>query len=92
FNGLIYSLDAFLPIVNLGLKDTWMPNPNLQPRAKPLEGTLIGDFTGAHLPSIADRSFFRSGAALRVYYWVHLLLGWVLITLFVSGFTGIIRR
>jgi hypothetical protein len=71
FNAFVYSLDTFLPIITLGLKDRWMPNPNLKPR---------------------EWHFINWGGALRWYFWVHLLLGWVLITLFVAGFTGIIRR
>jgi hypothetical protein len=37
-------------------------------------------------------SAHRWGSMLRVYFWIHLLLGWVLITLFAAGFTGIIRH
>ncbi|MGA2409281.1 MAG: hypothetical protein ABSG46_02690, partial [Candidatus Binataceae bacterium] len=107
FNGFIYSLDTFLPIINLGLKDKWMPDPNLtaglkssaavagtDPKieTKPLEGSWLGDLVGVYFPTIADRTFFKSGTALRAYLWIHLLLGWVLITLFAAGFTGIIRR
>ncbi len=28
FSAAVYSLDAFLPIINFGQKDHWMPNPN----------------------------------------------------------------
>jgi hypothetical protein len=92
FNALVYSLDTFLPIVNLGLKDKWMPDPSLKPRPFAIEGTRLGDFVGSYLQRPSNWYFFNSGRALRVYFWCHLLLGWVLITLFVSGFTGIIRR
>jgi hypothetical protein len=92
FNAFVYSLDTFLPIINLGLKDYWMPDPALHPRSNALVGTRLGDWLGTHLPRGARWRFFNSGRALRVYFWCHLLLGWVLITLFVSGFTGIIRR
>lgn len=29
FSPLVYSLDAFLPIISFGQKDHWMPNPNI---------------------------------------------------------------
>jgi hypothetical protein len=34
---------------------------------------------------------FRWGGLLRVYFWVHIIFGWILTTLWVAGFTGIIR-
>jgi len=95
FNAFVYSLDTFLPIINLGLKDQWMPNPNLpDPKSTqpPTKGTWLGDFVGAHSPPLDHWRFFNSGRALRGYLWIHLSAGWVLITLFAAGFTGIIRR
>jgi len=113
FNGFVYSLDTFLPIINLGIKDRWMPDPSLTPGAtplgvasksdssietKPLVETWLGNFLATRFPSFVNspaffnRWFFKSGRGLRFYYWVHLLLGWVLVTLFAAGFTGIIRR
>ena len=94
FNAFTYSLDTFLPIINLGLKDKWMPDAIYNPNPKALEGTWLGDFVGHRrwLNWLTRRRFFNSGRALRVYFWCHLLLGWVLITLVVAGFTGIIRR
>ncbi len=113
FNGFVYALDTFLPIINLGIKDRWMPDPNLTPGAvppgvasksdssletKPLMETWLGNFLVTRFPSLVNspaffnRWFFKSGRGLRLYYWVHLLLGWVLVTLFAAGFTGIIRR
>jgi hypothetical protein len=34
----------------------------------------------------------RWGGVLRIYYWVHLVLGWIVNTLWIAGFTGIVRR
>jgi hypothetical protein len=92
FNAFTYSLDTFLPIINLGLKDKWMPNPTLSSGPNNMPGTLLGDFVSAHLPHVAELQFFKSGQALRVYFWCHLLIGWVLVTLIVAGLTGIIRH
>jgi hypothetical protein len=35
---------------------------------------------------------FRAGTLLRVYHWLHIILGWGLTTLGVIGFTGIARK
>jgi hypothetical protein len=78
--------------INLGLKDHWMPEPNFKPRSEALGGSRLGDLVGTYLPRVARGRFFKSGRALRVSFWCQLLLGWVLITLFAAGFTGIIRR
>ncbi len=63
FNSLAYSLDTFLPIINIHQKDSWLPNPN------------IGGW----------------GRALRFWLWVEIGLGWILTTLFVAGFTGLVK-
>jgi hypothetical protein len=62
FSSIGYSLDAFLPIINLHQEDLWMP---------------------------ADRG---RGILVQIYYWIHICLGWALITLGVAGFTGLIRK
>jgi len=63
FQAPAYSLDAFLPIVNLHQEDFWLPD--------------------------AGKPF---GAFIRFYLWIHILSGWFLSTLFVSGVTGLVRR
>ncbi|MGO9267444.1 MAG: hypothetical protein ACLQBA_21620 [Candidatus Binataceae bacterium] len=78
FSACLFSLDTFLPIVNLGLKERWMLNPNLAPPAN-----VRNRFP--HLARWLE-------PALRTYWLLHVFAGWVLITLFAAGFTGIIRR
>lgn len=41
-----------------------------------------------HAPS--GRGF--SGGAVRIYFWLHVLSGWILVTLGVLGLTGLVRR
>jgi hypothetical protein len=76
FQPFIYSLDTFLPVVDLGQKSYWTPNANSGFQAK---FSLI-DFK------------FTWGSALRVYLWLHILLGWFFTTLWVAGFTGLVRK
>lgn len=63
FHALGYSIDAFIPFLNLMIESYWLPD--------------------------ADNFW---GHLLRVYLWIHIGLGWILSTLFVSGITGIIRK
>jgi hypothetical protein len=76
FQPFIYSIDTFLPIVELGQKSYWAPNANSGFQAK---FSLI-EFK------------FTWGSALRVYLWLHILLGWFFTTLWVAGFTGLVRK
>ena len=70
FNPIIYSLDVFLPIIDLRLKTYWLPNAN--------KGTEVFQI--------------KWGALLRYYFWIHILLGWVLTTLWVAAFSGLVRN
>ena len=63
FNPLVYSLDAFIPIIDFHQEKFWVPNGN-------------GPF----------------GKLLQLYMWVHIAMGWVVTTLAVAAFTGIIRK
>jgi hypothetical protein len=79
FQSFLYSIDPFLPIVNLGQKDYWAPNANIGSLAKfPLS------------PSFAFK--FTWGSALRLYLILHIILGWIFTTLWVAGFTGLVRK
>lgn len=62
FNAIGYSLDSFLPIINLHQEELFVP-------------TGVGD-----------------GRWIQYYYWIHICLGWALITLGVAGFTGLVRK
>ncbi len=72
FNPIIYSLDVFLPIVDLRLKTYWLPNAT-----KGVENPFF------HI---------KWGALLRYYFWLHIISGWVLTTLWVAGFSGLVRN
>ena len=76
FQPFIYSLDTFLPVVDLGQKGYWTPNANSGFEAK--------------FPLIDSK--FTWGSALRAYLWVHILLGWFFTTLWVAGLTGLVRK
>jgi hypothetical protein len=89
FNAFVYSLDTFLPIINLGLKDKWMPNSDLE--WAPTNQTWLAGKLCSTFPNLANKWPFNSGSTLRVYRWFHLGLGWILSTLAIAGLTGLIR-
>ncbi|MBD1843532.1 hypothetical protein H6F89_09005 [Cyanobacteria bacterium FACHB-63] len=74
FNPIIYSLDIFLPIINLRLKDYWQPAAT----------------QGSDITLLVFKS--KIGSLIQIYFWLHIVLGWLLTTLWVAGFTGIVRR
>ena len=82
FSPLVYSIDTFLPIINLGQKDHWMPNIHRCHRVRLFGGWPL------HRP--IDR--IATGQQLRLWLWIHIALGWLLTTLFVAGLTPIIRK
>jgi hypothetical protein len=78
FRPLLYSLDTFVPIVNFGQKDYWGPQVACN-RSLLKGGSLI-------------RLCVCGTRALYLYRWVHIVFGWGLITLFVAGFTNLVRK
>jgi hypothetical protein len=72
----MYSLDVFLPVINLRQKDYWWPDAN-----KRCDYEIAGH---------SDK--WACGSFLRVYLWFQVLVGWVLTTLVVAGLTGLVRR
>jgi hypothetical protein len=60
FNAFVYSLDSFLPIINLGLKELWMPGPQLKSRAITSRKTWSGD----HVACLTKLPFPKTGKFL----------------------------
>lgn len=75
FNPLIYSLDTFVPIIDLHQQKYWLPNANNEAEL-PLNSFMIR----------------VSGCYLRWYLWLHITVGWIVTSLWVAGFTGLVRR
>ena len=69
----MYSLDTFIPIINFGQKEYWVPRATCN-YVKVTSGCIQGI------------------EGLYLYRWVHTIVGWMLITLGVAGFTGLVRK
>ncbi len=78
FNALVYSLENFLPVVELHQGEYWRPNPSHRAQRNPNSNT--GNFTKA-IPA----------RILRWYLWIHILAGWTLTPLMFAGLSGLIR-
>jgi hypothetical protein len=75
FSSLVYSLENFLPVVDLHQGTYWRPNPHHHPsnrKIKWVDHTLSGSF-------------------LRCYLWVHILAGWTITPLLFAGLAGLLR-
>jgi hypothetical protein len=83
FSPLAYSLDVFLPFVNLGYKEHWRPRTSYLTLADvPLPGAeLHGQ---QHLTVTV-------GGILYLLYVAEMLAGLILASLAVTGFAGILR-
>jgi hypothetical protein len=76
FNAFVYSLENFLPVVDLNQGVYWRPNPSHD--------------TGASARSETEgRRYF--GTFLHWYLWIHILAGWILTPLLAAGLSGLIH-
>ncbi|MDX2257867.1 MAG: hypothetical protein NW205_03020 [Hyphomicrobiaceae bacterium] len=85
FHALAYSLDTFVPFVSFGYADHWRPNIDWQPLAEVPLPTLAGVRNGAPTMTIT------MGSLLYALSIVETILGLVLTSLLVTGFTGLLR-
>ncbi|MFB2898072.1 hypothetical protein ACE1CI_34590 [Aerosakkonemataceae cyanobacterium BLCC-F50] len=89
FNPLVYSIDTFMPGIDFHQESAWLPNPNKpdsktdskkpDPKTDPKKGKQV-------------LILRLNGECLRVYFWLQIVAGWVLTTLWVAGFTGLVRN
>ena len=94
FSSFVYSLDTFLPIFNFGQKDYRWPDASQTLSATPAQLIPVSSVASASItPHIVETtSWWTSVAFLRVYRWIHIGVGWLLITLGVAWLTGLIRK
>jgi len=83
FSPLAYSLDVFLPFVNLGYKEHWRPRTSYGALAEvPLPGAELHGQQSLTL---------TVGGILYLLYVAEMLVGLILASLAVTGFAGILR-
>jgi hypothetical protein len=79
FNAFVYSLENFLPVVDLHMGNHWRPNVR--------ERVVMDPKSGEWMTENAS----LSGRLLRGYLWFHILAGWTLTPLMFAGLSGLIR-
>lgn len=81
FDPLLYSIDTFIPVLDLELERTWGPSPN----RGACFALLPADWLGPARISTGD--------LVQIYLnVVHIPAGWILWTLFLFGISGLARR
>jgi hypothetical protein len=80
FSSFVYSLENFLPVVDLHQGTYWRPNPRHR---------RAGD-----KPAVNGESIRRTLPAriLRWYLWLHILAGWTVTPLLFAGLAGLLRN
>jgi hypothetical protein len=93
FNPFIYALENSVPVLKLGQDSTWAPDPG--PPDSERMGAVnfrpwkwMAWFCGNYLHAWV----IPPAWILRVVRWLQIVMGWVLVTLFVVGVTGVVRR
>lgn len=97
YDPLLFAVDAFVPVLALGAEATWTPNSRarFQPadittwlpasvRSEPLIVALTAK-VGAILNTFIENGW------LRYFYTTYVVSGWILISLAIAGFTGLLR-
>jgi hypothetical protein len=84
FNPFIYSLETFLPLVELHQAKHWGPDPELR-QLRPL--VPIGAFWP--LSKFQHRLGPAFGKRLRYYLWFHIVMGWFFGYMLIRGVAGL---
>lgn len=97
FNPLAYSFDVFVPFVSFGYADHWRPNVSWQPIVEvpqPITFAPIEDKRGANvdgaegtIPTVK----ITLGGMLYGFVILETIIGIVLTSLLITGFTGLLR-
>jgi hypothetical protein len=81
FQPFVFSLENTFPLVKLGQTDKWQPDPEPKPAMRPQRN--------------GRQSFLArtpSARTLRWFFWIQILLGWLLATLFLAAISGIVHH
>jgi hypothetical protein len=90
FNPLIYSIENAFPPLSLGVKDKWKPSSAGPAKTPALRVPLFQRIRDLEWQSHHPFRITCPGL-LRTWLCFQIATGWVLATLFVAGFTGIVK-
>jgi hypothetical protein len=83
FNPFVYAMDIYLPVIELGQDEAWIPSAVRAPNAPPIA-------PNATLARLAA-GFFAAGGH-RVVYWLEEIAGWIFVSLYIAGMSGIMKK
>jgi hypothetical protein len=86
FSAFVYSLENFLPVVDLNQGTYWRPNPSHARHG----GEIDPDEPNPDDGMTAGRA--RVATMLRWYLWLHILAGWAITPLLFAGLSGLLRN
>ena len=111
FDAPLYTLDVFLPIVELGQDETWEPTDKPTGQSQGVQGSswtqtvrlaLGQDWSVNGTPAESDETSMSGLAVLttdafsvgvhRLVYWAVKILGWIFVSLFIAGMSGIMKK
>lgn len=87
FNALVFATDTILPIIELGQNEAWEPTTKRAPDAP----ALPTDFSVNSICMWTLDYAFSAGLH-RLIFWVEEIVGWVLVSLFIAGMSGMIKK
>jgi len=90
FDAFVFSMEHSFPLVNLGQKDKWQPNPQASGREPLREWSSFETLRDIEFRDVRPFRLPWPGV-LRFFLWFQIIFGWALAALFVAGFTGIVR-
>jgi hypothetical protein len=84
-NALLYSADIFLPIVELGQQQYWIPR-NAGERAPDAKAV----FPRLARPAATALDWLFGGWLPKAYYYFEIGMGWLLVSIVIAGFSGLL--
>ncbi len=87
FNSFVYSLETFIPLVEMHQAKFCGPDPVLRPNRPAVPITAF--FPLSHCHQQFGPAF---GNHLRWYLWIHILAGWFFISMLIAGITGLVQK
>jgi hypothetical protein len=87
FNCLVYSLETFLPLVELHQAKFWGPDPAPRPNRPRIALATFKPLSRYH------HQFGPAfGKFLRWYLWIHIMAGWFFTSMLIAGITGLAQK
>jgi hypothetical protein len=89
FHPLMYSLDVFVPMVNFGQGDYWIPGT---PQQRYLGDAPKSVVAFPDWKTLAQNDADLSLRLLWLWYWIQVGLGWLLISIFLASIAGFLEK